>query len=249
MVKFKNEEELAVKLIEWLEKEGWEVFKEVEYWYGRADIIAKRDNILWGIECKCTLNDGVLDQADNLKNFVHLVSVAVPVPKSWKYTLSNVKRTFLDNNGIGLLHVDPASCTYSSPIRVRIDSKYQRTFGKFYRDANNRKEFLERIDQMRGGLTKYHKLITASAQHGKYITTFTETNIKMVEYVLKHGPTKLSEIVRDIDHHYSNDISARNGLGRGINWGYIKGLEYKNSLVCVKCGIIQVADILKEKGE
>ena len=234
MFKFKTEAELAEKLIAWLEKERWEIFKEVIYGHGydRADIIAKRDGILWGIECKLTLNDSVLDQAYYLGHYTHLVSVAVPEPKSRNYRLSRVKNDFIRQNGIGLIYVDD-----HGDHRFNIDPKYSRT-------VNRRFWWLKDMKNLRDNkLTEYHKLVSASVNNGVYITDFLQTNIKIVDYIIKNGPCSVSEAMKGIDHHYSSNSSAYSGIGRAANFGYLKGIEYKNGLLNVKYGIYIGKDI------
>lgn len=76
----KTENTLALTIIEWLEAEGWEVFEEVSPWGNnghRADLVARKDKILWVIETKNAFNLKLLEQAEVWLPYAHFVSIGI----------------------------------------------------------------------------------------------------------------------------------------------------------------------------
>lgn len=75
---FKTEVELAAVVKKHLEKQGWDVYPEVELYSGgpRCDLVALKGEKLWAIECKLQISKAALKQTARWKRFANLLSLA-----------------------------------------------------------------------------------------------------------------------------------------------------------------------------
>jgi hypothetical protein len=124
----KNENELAKAVIEWLRADSWEVFEEVApYGAGgpRADIVARRNKIIWIIETKRQFNLEVLEQASNWRFYGHFVSLAVWKPKKNISIIERICRKF----DLGFI------TAAESVFRDRTYDIHERCESRFYRQA------------------------------------------------------------------------------------------------------------------
>ncbi|HBD94493.1 MAG TPA: hypothetical protein DC057_10030, partial [Spirochaetia bacterium] len=97
-----KETEIAEIVIDWLEKQHWDVYQEVPVNSGFADIFAVRNGLVWVIETKTSLSFDVMEQA--FRREVHYRSVAVPKPINSNWFLQRkIARDYLN---IGILSVD-----------------------------------------------------------------------------------------------------------------------------------------------
>jgi len=91
---------MAAALVTWLQQDQWEVFQEVSAPPGIADVVARKDGILWVIECKLAAGFDVLGQTLRWRGYANKVSAAVPSQDS-KRVMAQVCRAM----GVGLLTV------------------------------------------------------------------------------------------------------------------------------------------------
>jgi len=75
-----KESELAAVVVEWLERNRWDVYQEVKVFGGRvADIVAiGPDGASWVIECKARASQSVIHQALKHVGSATWISVAIP---------------------------------------------------------------------------------------------------------------------------------------------------------------------------
>lgn len=203
--KFKDEKELARIAVDWLLSQGWEVFQEVKLRNSDViDIVAVKDGIIWAIECKTTLGAKVLEQAHGKLDFAHKVSIAVP----WgSYSL--VYDHFLRSHGIGKLFIR----------RKSPDAEVLASYG-IIKDEVLAKEILDpdlaespkKLDGLKSRLYEEQKNNQAGSRHGSVMTPFKITHQKVVEYLKTHGPSPVSQIVKNISHHYTSNRTAVTAL-------------------------------------
>ena len=109
-----SEADLAAHVIDWLEKRGWEIGQEVEPRGAgkgpRFDIVAKRGQTLWIVECKARVSIRLLAQALRARDYAHRVSVAHRPP------VSAPEERILACLGLGAITVD-ASGAILEPLR------------------------------------------------------------------------------------------------------------------------------------
>ena len=170
-----KETDLAKILIDMLTDWHWEVYQEVQYGGGRADIVAKRNKILWGIEVKKTANLHVIEQAYHLKDYCHYASVATPDYHRFFHRLCY-------QNGIGVLRVHPHGQSCDEDMRPRLNRK---AIGiTLYEEQ---KTFAE-----------------AGSNKGGHWTRFKNTKRNLIDAVLKTPGIEFNQLIKEIDHHYGS---------------------------------------------
>lgn len=100
-----KESDLFEPLYNYFTNTNWEVFSEVEAYYGykRADIICRNEKQLIAIEMKTSLSMDVMEQAINWVGSADFIFVAIPKKKrehSW------LALSILKQYGIGLIEID-----------------------------------------------------------------------------------------------------------------------------------------------
>lgn len=189
-----KEVELAEKVIEYLGTD-YDIYSEVIYSSGskRADIIAVKDNEYISIETKMSMNLTLLEQSFYWKDKVHKSYICFP---SKRY-INSFARKICEDFGIGIL-------IYKSKRIIEVlESSY-----------------CEDPD-----LPKLHekqKDSVAGSRSGGYITPFSLTRDNLMEYINENGRTLFIDAIRNIDHHYSNENSAKNSLKKMIKIGVVK---------------------------
>jgi len=190
-----REEDLARRVIEWLQVEQWIVWQEVSP-APRApvcDIVAKRGAVIWAIECKTTASLEVLDQARGWTDRANYVSVAVPHRRT-RYLYENFARSV----GLGVLWVDSGSVT-------DVRGPYSRE-----RRGQNRWSFA-----FREFLTEERRLWPAAAGNNRSErwTDFHSFCHSVMRVVHTTPGISLRQAIAEIEnHHYSSDVSARQSL-------------------------------------
>jgi len=207
---FNTEEEFAEVIVKWLKKEGWEVYQEVQTSYAGsiADIVAKKDDKYWIIECKLNFGFTVLSQTYAWRNFAHYVSVAIPFN-----SYSPFKRIIAEKLNVGILTV--SRDWYKDEFRV-----------------NNQLMIEQELKHKSviNTLTEKHKTFAkAGNSSGQRLTPFSLTVEKLTELVKSNEGILLKEAIKKINHHYAHDRSANNCLSSLINDGTIKELRIERT--------------------
>jgi hypothetical protein len=201
-----QETELAKIVVDKLHDWHWEVYQEVIYSQGRADIIAVNGNIRWGIECKTSLGLAVLEQAVNLKNYCHYVSVACPPGTRFAEMIC---RHF----NIGILEV----------CHIQEDCKE-----RFKPHLNRRTLNLSLHEEQK-------TYCEAGSNQGGHWTRFKGTKDHLIRYVAQHPGAQFSDVIKQIDHHYSSLSTAKSCLRGFIGTSVIPELrtEIVDRKLCV----------------
>lgn len=196
----KTESELSSHVRQWLKEDGWETYGEVLATPGRADIVGERKPLVCVVEAKLHLNLRVMEQAYRWVQSANLVYVAVPKPKQVNvWALHQCHRL-----GFGVLLV-------SSQGRVedRIKAPFHRKIDSFVKDA----------------LSPEQKDSVSGTNKGGYHTPFKKTCENLKELVRKNnGTVCVKKAMKELDHHYSTDASARACLINLIEKGVVEGL-------------------------
>jgi hypothetical protein len=207
---FKTEEELAGRVVGWLQAQRWETFHEVQMAsYGRrADIVARCGPHLWVVETKRSLTFDVIEQALKWHSWADLVSVAVPSAKR-----SGMAARFCEFLGVGLIVVPKEN--YSHPQDV-VAPRLQRMHGRI----SKRHDWLERA------LTEEHKASAPGNARSEYYTPFRRTCQELKSIVDKNqGGIAMSAAIKSIPHHYASDKSAICSLTKWIREGKVDGID------------------------
>lgn len=196
-------------VVGWLSGLGHDVYQEVDSHSGGpvADIVCRVGNFIWVIELKLSLGITVMRQACGWRRMANLVSVAVPSKSTSKNGLFAME--VLQNLGIGLLSAWPGEASeavecvreLSRPKLIRGD------FSSHWRLCPEQKNFA-----------------AAGNCSSKRFSPYQQTCDRVREHLRFKGPTQLRDLVKEINHHYSTNSSARISLAHWIRTGSVKGV-------------------------
>ena len=208
MSDFKSETEIAEIIIPYLKQMGWEIYQEVQIHHSGniADIVAIQGKLVWVLECKRSLSLDVMAQAYEWRQFAHYISIVVPTKKRWN--TQRLLENILDYLGIGCYMVGkPDRISEFVPIKL------------------HRKAMSHYIIQC---LTEQHKTwAKAGNANGSRYTPFQHTKDNLICEVRKHPGITIKQLIKNIDHHYSNEASAKGSILHWIHTGIIKGVYLK----------------------
>lgn len=223
--KWESEKELGKAVVDYYREQGWTVYPEI----CDIDIVAKKDDKIIGIECKKHFNLTVLAQAQAKKRYVDEMFVAVS--RGWKNN-EEFGCQIAIKFGFGVIYVDK-SVKYGFAEEwkpglkmVPIDKKYSVT-ERVAAVLNPRKS--DDVDKL---LSPQAETFAEAGQVGaKHWTMFKKTGAALVEYVQANPGTSMKEAVKNIEHHYSSESSAKGCLARGIREGLIQGIKYEGKVL------------------
>lgn len=201
-----KESDLAKLIIDKFESDGYEVYKEVVNTgkgKNRADIIVVKDGEYTVIETKLSFGLTVIEQSFKWKPFSHYSYICVT--RSTKRNARLFGYNLCQDYGIGVIDIGK-----NGDIRIVHESSYTR-------EPELPQLYEEQKDQEAG----------AKPTKDSYITPFKITCRKLVEYVNENGEVLLLTAIKDIEHHYKSDASAKNALIKLINIGVINGLNIR----------------------
>jgi hypothetical protein len=211
---FKNEQELAATLVNWLSESHWTVYQEVMVGYGPIiDIVATQGPVVRVIECKMSLTVSLIDQALRHKFYAHYVHVATP--RKIKRRPSVALERLLRHEGIGHLEIDRFS--------MRGESGYY--ISEVRKARLDRKALTRSITDY---LKEEHKSWAAAGNSdNKYYTPWRGTCERWRKYVESHPGCSLKEIISAMGHHYSSDSTAKSCMSTLIIEGKVKGITHR----------------------
>lgn len=205
-----HETDLALKVINWLEAQHWEIYQEVKVNNSIADIVAIQGHLVWIIECKLSLSLNLIAQALEWRRDAHFVSVAIPKRKSRYPTKARrIALHILKHWGIGIL-------------RVRANKDIGRRFVS--PPSINRKASTGRI---KDSLNEHQKHWAPAGSVNGCWTPFKETSGRIVRAVNKNPGIILKDLIDKVDHHYASDASAKACIKKWVVEGIIKGIRCK----------------------
>lgn len=205
-----SESDLAKKIIAWLEGNGWDCYQEVFVGngYPRPDIVARRGAAIHIIECKLSASLALLDQAYHWRDQANYISVATPLRCG-----SVSFRVFCQTFGIGKIvcHVDweQLECSYDLYPTFRRG----KPFGYKWADLLNPRQ---------------KTYADAGNADGKFFSPFKNTVEQLEKIAIEKPGIRLSEAIKEIEHHYSADTTARSCIYQWIKNGVIKTVRIEN---------------------
>ena len=193
-----KETEIAEIVIDWLEKQHWDVYQEVPVNNGFADIFAVRNGLVWVIETKTSLSFDVMEQA--FRRAVHYRSVAVPKPVNMSWFLQRkIARDYLN---IGILIVDQNIQTVNEIVSPKLMREYH----------NNAKRYISK-------LRPEHKTFAKAGSANELRFTPYQESIRNIKDYLRRNPgSTIKEIIDNLGKlHYSSNSSAKNCIKLALN--------------------------------
>lgn len=194
MKKNNPEAELAIEAIKYFESKGYLTYKEVSLCGGgtiRSDIYCKNDNESIAIEIKMNMCLKVIEQAFKWREHSNKVYIIVPYKSRQNQFAEEICRDY----GIGLLYISKSN----------IIEKIKPSLTKNPKEPTLYKEQLDS---------------EASNNRGDFITPFKLTVIEIMNYI-KEDNHLLSDVIKNIKHHYSTDDSAIGSIKKMIKIGVI----------------------------
>lgn len=209
-----SEKELAAPLVEWLKGQGYEVFQEVERYQRTADIVTRKDGLVWVIETKRSLSLEVIAQARYWRSWAHRVSVAVPRTKHRRgyRNESNGHALALDvltTLGLGLLEIVPPS--FGNGVTVALTPVLNTKASGVWRLVEAQKDFCQ-----------------AGSPSGRW-TDFKQTCINLKSYAAENPGCTLNQAIDSIKHHYRSKYTARARLLKLLAQGVTPDLRVEQS--------------------
>lgn len=200
-----KEVELAEKVVAYLEEAGWDVYQEVAYGGHVADIVAVvrsgKTKIIQVIECKTSLSLAVMSQAWFWRIHTNYCSVAVP---KRRYTnASSFAGIVCRRFGIGVIRAED----------WRIDYDVAPSF---------RRKRSACLESLREEQKTYAK---AGTNGGGHYTPFKATCQNILKAVIKNPGIQLKELIAELDHHYSNEPTAKSCVRHWVEVGKVAGVR------------------------
>jgi hypothetical protein len=184
------------------EKNGFTSYQEVECDGRGIDLVLTKDDLIYSFELKTSLNLQVIHQSYINREFTNYSSIIVPSKKH--DSLFYFCKDILTDLGIGLYVYKP------------------------YLLENNIIEIVKPYFNGNSlGLILYDSkkdLYKSGSQCGGRWTPFKETCEKLKEYVKMNSGCTISEVVKNITHHYTSKNSAISALKKRIEKGIIKDI-------------------------
>ena len=203
-----KETDVSQPIVEFLQVMGWEVFQEVGI--GRsADIVARRDKLIWVVETKTSLSLKVMEQASNWKGYANYVSIGIPETKN------RYGKQILKQINTGCLEVSKNRMENLVGFYEPGEGVYETVKSKFWR---------RRSDWMEETLKKHKDINKAGVTSTEKITPFKETVSEIVRYLRRHPGSTMKEIADNVPSHYSSHTSMRSCIPGYIKSGVIKNI-------------------------
>lgn len=195
-----KEHEIAKYVITYFESIRYESYKEVVETRGsrRADMVFKKNNEIIVVESKLNMGMHVIEQAYNWKSSYNIMKAYVAIPKP-KRKRNYFAEKVCQDYGIGIIEVDKIGNVY-----IRLESI-----------VNNNE-----TDDLDITLYEQQKDSVAGTKGGDYVTPFKLTREKIYKE-LEKGEMKLATLVENIEHHYSNNNSAKKCISEMCKIGVI----------------------------
>ena len=218
-----SEQELAQAVVAWLGEKGWDVYQEVEVGRGgpRCDVVAVKGRTLWAIECKASLGLAVLGQAHAWLGHAHRVSVATRAVKS--EFGARVAREF----GIGWLAVSGGGSSGGSGGGGGGRSGRRRSRGPLAVRARVAPARRARISRrLEDALCAEQKSFApAGNARARFWSPWKGTAAAVRAWVAAHPGGPFAAMVREVEHHYRTQATARSCLRRHIEDGLVEGVS------------------------
>ena len=222
---YKTEIEFGTDFVAFLRAQGFETWQEVVLDYTglgakTADIVAKKEGLYYLFELKLKLSDTLLEQVANRKrlfNYAYAVVPELPKRKISGYyephinRISEVKKYFIENMGIGLWLYDPEKAEDFDMFRLR---RYHPTLKE------------HSCTQLEKFLNKEQQISKAGSKEGEKVTPFKTSVAKMIEYLEANPGASKMQMWDALDLHWANYKSMCSSLPKANGYeGVIRVFE------------------------
>lgn len=198
---FKSEEELASFVVPWLEQQNYEVFQEVQLYYGgrRADLVGRRGSTIVVVEVKLSFGERVIAQSQWWSHEATFSLVAIPAGR--RHGLLEILCQHL---GIGVLEVS------------RYEGVKQIVNPRMNRHRSNHLDDLNDAQKFSGA---------AGNAKSEYWTPFRQTCSAIREYLKAHDGATLKDTMAAVRHHYQSAATARGSIRKWVDLGKVPGVR------------------------
>ncbi len=199
-----KESELAEYIITYLEKQGYECYKEVSMkgkgGNARSDCYFVKGDETIAVETKMSMTMTVIQQADRWKSHAKKVYVCVPTvtKKGWKARKFALK--ICDALGIGVFEYGVKGIKESKTAKL-----------------NNKAKLPPLYEEQKDSV--------AGNDSGQFFTSFKNTVNKLNEYMSDKKESSMSDVIKNIKHHYKSENSAKSSLKKMIEQKVIDGYK------------------------
>ena len=202
----KNEAEVGAGIVQWLEKQNWDVYQEVKYYGGIADIVAVNGNLVWAIECKKSLTLSVMEQARGWRT--HLRSVAIPRTKRRDGSRRTAYLVAKNYFKVGVIEVDRLELR--DEIIYRVDVK---AVAPLMREHH---KFAKKF-RLEGLVPEQKVMAKAGTKHGDYYTPYKGSMARVRRFIGENPGCTLKMIMDELGKmHYMTDASARSTIPKNL---------------------------------
>lgn len=199
-----TEAEVAAAVMDYMVAEGYDCYPEVECAEGRADIVGVRPfpfmphrKCVHIVETKTSWSLDLLEQAARRQGYAHYVSIAAPTRPN------NYFSWLCKREGIGLIRF------YDGVGDLRI-AETQQYPPRLNRHRPGRSFGPDRVlEALHDDQKRY---APGSTSDQGYSTAWRRTMDRAAEYVRTHPGCTVRELVDNVEHHYTRDAGARQGL-------------------------------------
>jgi hypothetical protein len=213
-----KESDLAEKIIQHLESKGYTSYKEVSMrgkggnarsdCYFTKDVNGKTETI--AVETKMSMTLKVIEQADRWKKHANQVYVCVPTVgrKGWKSRKFAIK--MCKALGIGVFEYGAKGIKESNIGEINEKAKMP-------------------------PLYEEQKSSVAGNDNGQFFTAFKNTVNELNKFMEDKDEYLLSDLVKEINHHYKSESSAKSSLRKMIERKVIEdySIEKKSNKIYV----------------
>ena len=206
-----SETELAADIVAYFQDLQYEVYQEVKCYDSVADIVAVlrgKPDLYHIVEVKKSLTFQVIAQAVHWRFNSHYVSVAIPKEKGrWDRPSKGRGLAYrvLEWQGVGCLVAGTSKGAAQAAVRPVLNRQ-------------------ARTDQLT--LHEAQKTFAAAGNaEGKFWSPYKGTCDAILRLLTRTGPLPVSEVIRQIEHHYASDANARSSLMKWAQMGKIKGVR------------------------
>lgn len=196
---------MAAEVMAYMTDEGYDCYPEVECAEGRCDIVGVRPfpfmpqrKCVHIVETKTSWSLDLLEQAVRRKGYAHYVSIAAPTKPNIYFEM------LCQREGIGMIRLHKHG---GSELIVEA---YPRVRPRLNRHRPGRVFGPERVLEALHDDQKRYAPGTTSDKG--YSTAWRRTMDRAAEYVRAHPGCTARQIVDAVEHHYSRDAGARQGL-------------------------------------
>lgn len=201
------EVDVARPAVEYFKSQRYEVYTEVQALHGRADIVAVKGDEVVVVEAKAKFCFTVIAQAVRWTEMASKIYILTPPKHRTKFTSDEwrLMREVMRWKGIGWLTLQHG--------------------GHLFRQYEAKLQEKAKPELMKGYLVPEQQSgPEAGSRGGGYHTDYRGTCNKIAAYVRANPGALLSDVLKQVSHHYKSMRSAQQSLAKCAEKGVIHGV-------------------------